>query len=126
MKRLGLTVGLVVVVFACGEPVGQMLADGGQMMMDAGDAMVPDAGAQQSEFFDYPCPADSSAGSLYVLTDVDQKELGKVVIRATIPDWAGTGYTADYQNDANLSVNGKVLAQCPAWGIDKITVEVLP
>jgi hypothetical protein len=123
MRKLVLMVGLVVVAFACSEPVGQMLADAGEMMMDAS---VPDAGAQESEFFDYPCPADSSAGSLYVLTDVDQKELGKVVIRATIPDWAGTGYTADYQNDATLSVNGKVLAQCPAWGIDKITVEVLP
>ena len=117
---------LAVVAFACSEQAGQILVDGGQMMMDAGDAMVPDAGAQQGEFFDYPCPADASAGSLYVLTNIDQKELGKVVIRAILPNWAGTGYTADYQNDANLSVNGKVLAQCPTYGIDKITVEVRP
>ena len=49
MKRIGLIVGLVLVVFACGEPAGQMLVDGGQMIMDAGnmiaDGSVPDAGA---------------------------------------------------------------------------------
>ena len=46
MRKLILMVGLVLVAFACSEPIGEMLTDGGQMMMDAGDAMAPDAGAQ--------------------------------------------------------------------------------
>jgi len=58
MRKLVLMVGLVVVVFACSEPLGEMLMDGGQAMMDAGDAMQPDAGAQ-----DTPATCDKSETS---------------------------------------------------------------
>jgi len=46
MRKLVLMVGLAVVAFACSEPLGEMLMDGGQAMMDAGNGMMPDAGAQ--------------------------------------------------------------------------------
>ena len=38
MRKIGLMLGLVVVVFACSEQAGQMLIDAGEMMQDAGDA----------------------------------------------------------------------------------------
>jgi hypothetical protein len=47
MRRLILVAGLVLAAFACSEPVGEMLTDAGQMMM-------PDAGAQPG---DCPCEA---------------------------------------------------------------------
>ena len=49
MRKLILMVGLVVVAIACGETAGEMLTDAGQTMMDAGDAMAPDASAQTGE-----------------------------------------------------------------------------
>jgi hypothetical protein len=99
-----------------------MLEDAGQMMMDAGDAMTPDAGAQESEFFDFTCPTDDQ----WLLTDVDQRQLGKVVIHQDFPDpWGVTeSKIVKAQQYAWWSVDGKVLVQCtPGRGF---RVEVLP
>ena len=45
MRKVGLILGLALVVFACSEQAGQMLVDAGEMMMDGS---VPDAGAQDT------------------------------------------------------------------------------
>ena len=48
--RKALLVGmLVVVAVACGDAAGVLLRDAGQVMMDAGDGIAPDAGAQTGE-----------------------------------------------------------------------------
>lgn len=122
MRKLILVMGLVVVAFACSEQAGQMLVDGGQMMMDAGDTMVPDAGAQESEFHDFTCPADNQ----FLLTDVDQRELGKIVIHQDFPDpWGVTdGKIVKAHQYAWWSVDGKVLVQCTSGR--GFSLEILP
>ncbi len=45
---------LVVVAVACGDAAGAILQDAGQAMMDAGNGMAPDAGAQTGE-----CPCEA-------------------------------------------------------------------
>jgi hypothetical protein len=107
MQKVFWMLGLVLVVFACGEPAGQMLVDGGQAMMDAGNALqdgaVPDAGAQQSEFREFTCPDDAG----FLLADVDQQPLGKIVIHSDFVDpWNvvnGKTVTASIANSKRLS-----------------------
>lgn len=124
MKRRKLTTvaALAVLALACSEAVGDMMHDAGTMLADAGDMMQPDAGAQPQTF-----PLDCSGGS-FVLTDVDQKELGKVIIHQRFPDpWGTTDppQMVDYQSHAIWSIGGKVLAQCNG-GVTSASIEVLP
>ncbi len=105
MKRTILTAALILAL-ACGaDAVGEM--------MD-----VPDAGAQggtggngdQSEFHDFACPSNG-----WVLTDVDQVDPGKAIIRYSFPDpWLNSGKTVDTQQYAWWSIEGKILVQCSA------------
>jgi hypothetical protein len=147
MKRIGLVIGLAVLALACSETVGgmmqdagTMLADAGEMMRDAGDAdasTMPDGstgsgggsgtagtgGGPMAQTF----PLDCSGGG-FVLTDVDQKELGKVIIRQRFPDsWGVTDppQMVDYQTHAIWSIGGKVLVQCNG-GVTEASIEVLP
>jgi hypothetical protein len=62
MRKLILVLGLVVVAIACGETAGEMLTDAGQTMMDAGDAMAPDAAAQTGECVVGPTGSQGSTG----------------------------------------------------------------
>ncbi len=122
MRKVILVAVAVVVVFACSEPVGQVLVDAGDMLADAGDMMQPDAGAQSQTF-----PVDCSGGG-FVLTNVDQKELGKVIIHQRFPDpWGATDppQMVDYQAHAWWSINGKVLVQC-SGDTTSASIEVLP
>lgn len=116
MRRVFAVMGVLVVMFACSEQAGQMLVDGGQMIMDAGDAMVPDAGAQQGESFNFDCD-----GAGFVLTDIDF-EYGKTIDHSKA-NISGFGLV-DFVRYSSLSIDGKVLAACNA--ADTVRVEVLP
>jgi hypothetical protein len=47
MKRIGLVIALALVGFACADGVGEMLADAGQMIMDAAEAQSPPASPRE-------------------------------------------------------------------------------
>jgi hypothetical protein len=57
MRKLVLLGLLVVAAIACGETAGEMLTDAGQRMIDAGDVLAPDAGAQPTD-----CCEDGAPG----------------------------------------------------------------
>ena len=57
-RKLITVAALAALALACSESVGGMLEDAGQMLVDAGDAMTPDAGAQ-----DTPAQCDKADGS---------------------------------------------------------------
>jgi len=90
-----------------------MLTDAGDMLRDAGTSMqdgsVPDAGAQQSEFFNFDCN-----GASFVLTDMDF-EYGKTIDHTRHPaDRYGVESTRplDFARYSSFSIDGKVLAAC--------------
>lgn len=55
MKQLLITATALVTVIACSDAVGEVIHDAGVILADAGDAMVPDAGADVS----VACNADT-------------------------------------------------------------------
>jgi len=57
-KKLITVAALAVLALACSETVGGMMQDAGAMLADAGDAMQPDAGAQ-----DTPASCNKSEGA---------------------------------------------------------------
>jgi hypothetical protein len=59
-KRLITVAALAVLALACSETVGDMMQDAGAMLADAGNGMLPDAGAQPSdaEIHDFDCAGE--------------------------------------------------------------------
>ena len=131
MKRFALGLGLLTVAFACSEQAGQVLIDAGEIIRDAGDADAStgvdgstggngmatggtsgSGGSPQAQIIEVDC---SKAVNGFVLTDVDQRDFGQVIIHSTWPDpWGVTDppRNVDYQSDAFWSIDGKVLVQC--------------
>ena len=120
MKRPIVLVAALVGLWACSDAVGELMQDAGTMLSDGA---VPDAGASPSTVVELNCPSEGG----FILTDVDQRPLGQIVIRQTFPDpWGVTDPPQNVEGQflAWWSIEGKVLVQCNG-DTSASTIEIL-